>query len=818
MASILESAMPNLKTPSFGLRQFAAVFCPIPRRRLFCSAFLLLPAFCFSAAPVTIEMWGLVESKNYMGTFAAIREFEQRNPGIHVLVGTPGGQGDLDPQKLITAMVSHTPPDIIWFGRHNTGIWAPRKVFMCIDDLVKRDGIRLEDYYPGTIGECRWEGKTYALPWNVDCRVLYCNMKLLREHGFTRPPESWDELETMSVAMTHYNAPSARYDLLGFAPNYGNSWLYLYGWQLGAKWISDDGRNALLTDPPVVNALQWMAKMTHVGGGAQKIQAFQNSAQLEGIGDPFLSERIAMQINGSYILDYLARHRPDMDFITTPPPPPQKGGAPMSWSGGFSWVIPTDARHPQEAWEFVKWMNSEEAWILQSEEQIRFARSEAGEKALFVPLYHANRVINERLFQRYMKGMPEKFVQANKTCIELLPYCKFRPVTPACSELWDAQANAILDATFDIRTPRETLSIQQERVQAVLDRYYKPPQGLIISPLAIALAAAAIVLAAAAAAITAFVLALRRQYRGMEKKRAMDGVLYVLPWILGLAILGVGPLIFSLVMAFTRYDVINPPEWIGLGNWARIFGFHRTPDGLVANDPQIWHSLWNTFYMTVIGVPVGMVVSFAIALLLNTKVRGMRLYRTLYYVPVIVPAVAAAFIWLWMLNPETGIVNYLLAPLLHKAGLAPPAWFVDARWAKPGLIMLMTWGCGGTVLIWLAGLQTMPRHLYEAAMIDGASPWSRFRCITLPLMTPYVLFIWIMGTIGSLQIFTQAYMIGAPGDAMLFYVLYLFFRAFRYFEMGYACAMAWVLFFITVTVCLWQLRVSRKWVHYETEM
>ena len=155
--------------------------------------------------------------------------------------------------------------------------------------------------------------------------------------------------------------------------------------------------------------------------------------------------------------------------------------------------------------------------------------------------------------------------------------------------------------------------------------------------------------------------------------------------------------------------------------------------------------------------------------------------------------------------------------MFHRLGLAPPAWFTSAHWAKPGLILLMTWGCGGTALIWLAGLQTLPRHLYEAATIDGAGPLSRFRHVTLPLLTPYTLFIWIMGTIGSLQIFTQAYIIGAPGDSLLFYVVYLFLRAFRYFEMGYACAMAWVLFAVTVVVCVWQLRLSRRWVHYESE-
>jgi multiple sugar transport system permease protein len=769
------------------------------------------------AEPVTLEMWGLVESRGYVGTFAAIRAFEQRHPNIRVLVGTPGGQGDLDPQKLITAIVSHTPPDLIWFGRHNLGLWAPRHAFLALDDRIRRDGIRLDDYYPGAIGESQWQGKTYALPWNVDSRVLYANMTLLRQQGFTRLPRTWDDLELMTRKLTRFNERLGRYDQLGFAPNYGNSWLCLYAWQLGADMLSADGRRALLTEPPVVQALDWMVKMTDLVGGAERVNAFTGSAQLEGIGDPFLSGRIAMQITGSYILDYLARLKPDLDFEVGPPPVPHAGDPPISWSGGFSWVIPADARHPDEAWEFIKWMNSEEAWIIQSEEQQRFAHRTAGPQALFVPFYHANRVLNEKIVARYMPALPERFRRANQTCLDILPACKYRPVTPACSELWDAQTNAILDATFHIQPSIATLRLQQKRVQSLLDRIFEPVGVHTLSARRLTSCVIGIVLSLVAAGATLFFWRSRR-YRPHDRRLALHGVAYASPWIIGFIVLGIGPMLYSLVMAFTRYDVISAPEFIGLGNFVRMFGLrHGETGALVANDPQFWTSLWNTFYMTLFSVPFGMVVSLGIALLLNSKVRGMTVYRTLYYVPVLVPAVAASFIFIWLLNPDSGLLNYVLSPLLHRFGMRAPNWFNDAHWAKPGLILLMTWGCGGTVIIWLAGLQSLPRHLYEAAIVDGAGFWLRFRHITLPLLSPYTLFIWIMGTIGSLQIFTQAYMIGAPGDAMLFNTVYLFFRAFRYFEMGYACAMAWVLFLITVVLCLWQLRIARRWVFYSSE-
>ncbi|HPO17215.1 MAG TPA: extracellular solute-binding protein [Candidatus Hydrogenedentes bacterium] len=762
-----------------------------------------------------IELWGLVEARDLMGAFEAIREFERRT-GIHVIVGTPGGQGDLDPQKLLTAIISRTPPDVVWFGRHNTGLWAPRNSFRPLDDLIQRDHIDLTEYYPGAIGESQWEGKTYALPWNVDCRVLFCNMTCLREKGFQRPPETWDELEQMAAALTTFNAPKNRYDLLGYAPNYGNSWLYLYAWQLGAKWISEDGRKALVTAPEVVQALDYMVKLSDAVGGAERIQAFAGSSQMEGIGDPFLSGRLAMQINGNYVLDHIARLKPDLDFEVALPPAPKNGMPPVSWTGGFSWVIPTDARHPDAAWEFIKWMNSEEAWRVQSEAQIRYAKSTSGPNALFVPHFCANRVINETITRHYTENLPEKFRKANEICLALLPYCKFRPVTPACSELWDAQEKAFINASFHESTPLEALTVLERRVQSALDRFYKPKLGPLLSARWIVTGVTIIVLCLIAAAMSYFLHGLRR-YSRLERKNAWRGVAYAAPWMAGFLVLVIGPMIYSLVMAFTRYDVLHPPEFIGWSNWTRMFGVHFGPEGILANDPLFWKSLWNTFFMTLFGVPIGMMVSLGIAMLLNTNVRGMGLYRTLYYIPVMVPAVASALIWMWLLNPETGFVNYFLAPPLHRLGLRAPSWFADATWAKPGMILLLTWGCGGTVIIWLAGLQTLPRHLYEAAMIDGASPWARFRHITLPLLTPYILFNWIMGTIASLQIFTQAYILSGPADSTLFYVVYLFLRAFRYFEMGYACAMAWVLFLITAAMCLWQIRVSKRWTYYAAE-
>lgn len=781
---------------------------------------LCLPLCAVAAGPppepVTIELWGLTESRVLKGVHDAIHAFERLHPHIRVRVGTPGGQGDLDPQKLLTAVVARTPPDVLWFSRHALGMWATRGAFRPLDDLMERDGISLEDYYPGMREACMWEGKTYAYAWNVDGRVLFCNMAMLRAAGYDRPPRTWAELRDMGAAMTRYDTGRGRYERLGFAPNFGNAWLYIYAWQNGAEWFSPDGRTAQMNDPRVVEALEWMVGTYDAVGGADKVQSFQGSAQIEGIGDPFLSGRVAMQINGNYYLDYIARNRPDLDFEVSMPPMPQEGMPPVSWSGGFAWVIPKDSRHPEEAWEFAKFMNSLEAWMTVAEGQRRLTESERGGDAFCIPMYSANRAVNEAVMEWVNMDLPENFIRANRVCLDVLPHCQHPPVSVACTELWDAQVTAMLDAIFHIRSPKAALDLQQRRVQAALDRYFLPPTGPVVPARTLARGVAAFNLLVLAGAL-GFMLRRLRPMRGMARRRALEGMAYVSPWAVGFFLFVLGPMAFSAVIAFSRYDVIHAPEFTGLANWARMFGFHATDEGMRANDPLFWRGLWNTFYIVAFGVPLTLAASLGVALLLNSRVRGIRAYRVLFYVPVMVPAVVSSLIWIWMLNPETGFFNYGLNLFLRPLGLTAPGWFSRPEWAKPGLILLLVWGCGGTAIIWLAGLQSLPRQVYEAAIIDGAGPFQRFTRITLPLLTPYALFLWIMGTIGALQIFTQAYIIGAPGDSLLFYALYLFHRAFRYFEMGYASAMAWVLFLITVAVCLWQLRVSRRWVHYEHE-
>jgi multiple sugar transport system permease protein len=285
------------------------------------------------------------------------------------------------------------------------------------------------------------------------------------------------------------------------------------------------------------------------------------------------------------------------------------------------------------------------------------------------------------------------------------------------------------------------------------------------------------------------------------------GLAFISPWLLGFFTLTLYPILASLYYSFCEYRVLSPPRWVGIRNYIELFTDHD----------YFLPSLGNTAFMF-IELPIALVLSVAIALLLNQKLRGMAIFRTIYYLPSVVPTVAASILWLWMLNPEYGLINKTLE-WLH---LPTVQWLQSPVWAKPAFIVLDLWMIGGGIVIYLAALQGVPEHLYEAAELDGASAWRKTWHITLPSISPVIFFNLILGVIGTFQYFTQAFLMtgvppGGPANSTLFYALYLFQNAFTYFRMGYASAMAWVLFLLTLGATLLIFRSSARWVYYESE-
>lgn len=292
---------------------------------------------------------------------------------------------------------------------------------------------------------------------------------------------------------------------------------------------------------------------------------------------------------------------------------------------------------------------------------------------------------------------------------------------------------------------------------------------------------------------------------------ARDGYLFAAPWLLGFLVFTLGPTIVSILMSFTAWDGITPLsriQWVGAAN------YHQ----LLADDPRFTKALTNTAWYVVWAVPLGTLNALTLALLLNQEVKGQAVFRTLFYLPSVVSGVATSMMWLWLFNPSFGPINFLVSRLgVPQSQL--PGWLTDPKWAMSAFIFMSLWGVGNSMLIYLAGLQGVPTHLYEAADLDGANAWVRLRHVTLPLLTPTILFNLIMGVIGSFQTFTQAFIMtgGGPKDATLFFVLYLYQKAFQQFKMGYASAMAWILFVIIMSLTLLLLSSSKRWVYYEGE-
>lgn len=295
-----------------------------------------------------------------------------------------------------------------------------------------------------------------------------------------------------------------------------------------------------------------------------------------------------------------------------------------------------------------------------------------------------------------------------------------------------------------------------------------------------------------------------RMRKKRRTQRELYGWLFALPAILGLLIFTLGPMIYSLYMSFTDYTGSNSPSFIGLDNYKRMFS---------GEDPYFYKSLAVTFYFVILSVPTGIVYSFLLAILLNQNVKGKSIFRTIFYLPSIVPIIAISFIWLWLLNPDLGLANELLRSL----GLPGSQWIFGEKSVVPSLALMNLWTTGGTMIIFLAGLQDIPRSLYEAIEMDGGSRLAKLRHITIPMMTPTIFFNLIMGIINGFQVFSQAYVMtnGGPNNASLFYVFYLYREAFQFSRMGSASAIAWVLFAIIMVLTYVVFRTSNKWVYYE---
>lgn len=747
--------------------------------------------------PVEVNFW------NFFGIGAppgqAVKELVEQFNATHPLIHVNRLDVPLMERKFLTAVAGGVPPDTAIFDRFRVASFAGRGAFEPLDKYIERDRIREADFFIPCWQESKYNNRMYALPFNTDVRVLFYNNKLFREAGLDpdKPPRTWKELIEYSDKLTKTD-DTGRITQVGFVPisatagstlgNWGNTWLYLYGWQKGGKYITPDGGEVTANDPRIVEALQWVVDFTR-RYGLNDLKAFASGFGLREL-TPFLTGQMAMTGDEGYLMSLIRNYNPDLDYSVAPLPYPEDGVR-ATWSGGFALVIPTGARHPEEAWEFIKWITSPgpQAFYAKTAEQMP-ANARATEDPYFT------RDKNWRVFLSEMK------------------YSLYRPVTPVGSQLWDELERATELAVEGRMTPQAALDRAKSVVQKELNQFlkrqsYPKVNWAIVRSFFLALAAFVLI---------AWTLGVRKRLRSTHLLRAeaKSGYLFITPWLVGFAIFVIGPILLSIVYSFCHYEVVLPARWCGLDNYRSLF----------TDDIHFGKCLYNTVFYTVFSVPLGMATALALALLLNRPIKRIAFFRTIFYLPSVVPIVPSAVLWMWIFNPNFGILNALLKkigvyPLLTAlVGQKTLLWLTSEPLAKPALILMSLWTVGPGMVIYLAGLQGIPQHLYEAAQIDGASPFRQFRHVTLPMLSPTIFFTMVMGIIGSFQVFTQAYIMtgGGPVDATLFYVLYLFRNAFEYFKMGYASAMAWILFIIVFILTMIQVKLAPRWVHYEAEV
>lgn len=751
-------------------------------------AWLVLPGLLLLGAPpasaakresaeVKLDFWHpLVWEPLRTELHKLVDQFNREHPRIHVdILDVPQIE-----QKMLTAIVGKVPPDAAIFDRFRIAGYADRGAFMGLDELVTGTSIRREDFFEAPWDENIYEGKLYGIPFNTDVRVLYYNKKLFREAGLDpeRPPRTWAELREYSRILTRRDA-RGELTQVGFVPyiNFGNTWLYLYAWQKGATLMSDDGTRAELDDPRIVEALTWLRDFT-ADYGVSRLRSFQSGFATREL-DPFLIGRMAMLGEEVFLLSRIQRFAPDLEYGVAPLPWPEDGER-ATWSGGFALTIPTGSPHPTEVMEFYSYLVG------------KAAQQQFGENAGQMP---ANRTATESSY--YQDS------EAWRVLISEMEYSRFRPSTPVGGIMWDSMMRAWEQGAAGVVSPEDAMKRAQRDVQAELDRLarrdsYTPVNWSNVT---------AIFVTGSLLLLATWIYSIVRRIRALSLHRseAVAGYGFALPVILGLLIFWVGPILVAGVYSFSDYDILTPARWNGISNYTT----------LLTEDPLFWKSLCNTIFFTVFSVPTSLAGALGLALLLNANIKGKSLWRTLFYLPSIVPLVAMSLLFLWLFNGQFGLFNVIL----EGVGIGKVPWLTDPNVAKPSLVLMNMWGVGAGMIIFLAGLQGVPRHLHESAVIDGANVFQRFVNVTLPMLSPTIFFMLIINIIGAFQVFTQAYLMtngtGSPEDSTLFYVFYLFVQGFINFNMGLASAMAWLMFIIILVATGFQFWLAKYWVYSE---
>jgi multiple sugar transport system substrate-binding protein len=691
-------------------------------------------------------------------------------------------------QKILLATAGGDPPDIAGLLAADIADFAEKNALIPLDERMRGTHLTRESFLPTYWDMGVYRDRVWGVVSVPIVVSLHWNKDLFAKAGLDpeRPPRTIAELDEYADKLTIVK--DGKIEQLGFLPADTDWWPYSWGFWFGAK-LWDGGENITIDSPENIRAFSWYQSYAkrHDAGQLQNFtSSFGNFASAQ---NSFLSGKLAMVLQGIWMGNFIQKFSPDMRWGAGPFPSEKPDQPPVAIADADMVAIPNGARHPDEAFEFIKFLT----------QQAEMEKVCLGQRKMS-PL----RNVSEGFFREHKNPYIGMFQE-----LAASPGATPQPRISVWNEYTLEIRNASQRLWLREATPEQALGDVKQVIQKSWNRHRTrqstgPSQWLSTLPfILIALLAAAIFAAA------------RREQKRVAQVTGVDkpvrsnaslrtGLTFFSPWGIGLFVFLAYPVMSSIVHSFCDYSVLSPPRWIGLQNFIDLF-----------QDEVFWIALKNTFLYAAIALPLGLTVALFFALLLDAKLRGSSIYRTLLFLPTLVPVVAGAVIWIWMLNGEFGILNHVL----HAASggkLPKTAWLTERSYALPALILVSFWTVGHTVVTLLAAMQDVPRSVYEAADIDGASLWQKIRHVTIPMISPVLYFNAIMGIIGALQVFAMPFIMtkGGPARATLFYTQRMHENAFYFLRMGYACAMAWILFLVVLGLTALAHRLGHSRVHY----
>jgi multiple sugar transport system substrate-binding protein len=688
-------------------------------------------------------------------------------------------------QKTLIAVAGGHPPDIAGVWATDVIDYADKGAALALDDMARGTHVSRDHFLPIYFDMGVYEGRLYGVPSTPGTTALHYNKRLFREAGLDpeRPPRTIAELDEYAQKLT--KKKNGRIEQVGFLHSEPPWWPFFWVHFTGGK-LWDGGERVLADIPENVRAFEWIEKYARLYGVDAIDSLTASFGNFGSAQNPFMSEKLAMVFQGVWMANYIEQYAPKLEWAATPMPVERLGDPPVLFVDTDMLVIPKGAAHPEASFEFLAFVARQSSM----EKLVMGQRKNSPLREVSARFFAEHKHPQIRLFQDLASsprayGMPR---------MSIWPEYR-KELEHAFQRVW------LLEAT-----PKAALSDVQVRMQNAWNRARErraiPPSRTL----------GAVPIALVGLLVIAVVAIARREARRLRstlgprtvRRSLRVGLAFVSPWVIGLLVFLAYPLAASLVYGLTDYSVLSPPRFIGLENFTELAG-----------DEVFWVSLKNTLVYAALSVPLGLLAAFSLALLLDSRVRGSGIYRTLVFLPSLTPVVATAIVWLWIYNARYGILNHFLERA--SFGLIQPIpWLVEPKTALPSIILMSVWSIGQTVVILLAAMQDVPTAVYEAAELDGANFWHKVRHVTLPLVSPVLYFNAIMSLIVALQLFTQPFIMteGGPARATLTYAMRVYQNAFLYLRMGYASAMAWILFLITLGLTLLAVRLAKSRVHY----